>query len=1069
MGLSILNNIPSLVAQNQLAITNSDLKNTLFQLSSGSKINSGADDPAGLAIADGLQANISALTQSAQNVTDGVGQLQTADGALSQVTTLLNRAVTLAAEAANTGLTSAQQTALQNEFSSITAEINQIGSNTTYNNTPVFSGGQMSVFLSDGSAAASQDPTISVNMPTLSASSLGLASYATGTIDLTNNPTVGNSVQIGSTTYTFVSAGQASAADDVALGSTVQSTLQNLQAAVNGSSGSGSIYGSGTVANTAATITSVNGGSAVVQALSAGTAGNGVTLAVNVTSSVGSGGGTTLTGGTNATYDTGTLTLLTQPGLAQTATGSVTMSAQPDTAASATGVFALAANAANGATVTVGSQTYTFVTTGGTYTSNNDVLIGSGGSTQANIDTTLTNLAAAVNGTATAAQMAGSTGTDNAAGTAVAQAYTAGSSQVLLTASTPGAGNGTTSGNAVTFTSSIAGAANPGSGTAHLTGGANADTVTVGGNTYTFVAAGQAVTAGQVALGSTIQNTLTNLMNAVNDTGTASNTTYAAEAQANQTVHATGVSSNGTTLYLEAATSSGLAAPGSTGNSTVLTASSPVGAITVTGSGTLTGGTNNDTVTLGGVTYTFVAAGQAQTGNNDVALGSTVQNTLNNLMAAVNATTTTGGSASTYTLASAAMLQSAQTEGVSIASDTGGVATIQALTSGALSSGIDIGAVFQNGSSTGTLTGFNSTLSGGASGTAATGLIDMTSNAASGDTVTVGSVTYTFVAAGQATAGNEVVIGSTANATLTNLQSALGAGATGNGGGSSYYVSTLQGASGATITSISGNQATVTAATTGATGNSLALKANLTNGTAGSVSGGAAAAAATGYLALQSNPLNGNTVAIGSTTYTFTSATPTAADQVLLGSTIGATLSNLQEAVNGVAAGAGSVYGTGTVANTQAQITSITGNQALITAASTGANGNTIALSANLSNGAGGGTVGTVSSKLSGGGTSVDLNSSSDAETALTTIESAIATVAAQRGAIGSGINQMNAAVDVANNTSENLTSSLSGIQDANIGTVVANMSKFQVLEQTGIAALAQANSQEQAVLKLLG
>ena len=104
MGLSILSNIPSLEAQNQLAITNTNLQNTLFQLSSGSKINSGADDPAGLSIADGLQANISALTQSAQNVTDGVGMLQTADGALSQVTTLLNRAVTLATEAGNAGL-----------------------------------------------------------------------------------------------------------------------------------------------------------------------------------------------------------------------------------------------------------------------------------------------------------------------------------------------------------------------------------------------------------------------------------------------------------------------------------------------------------------------------------------------------------------------------------------------------------------------------------------------------------------------------------------------------------------------------------------------------------------------------------------------------------------------------------------------------------------------------------------------------------------------------------------------------------------------------------------------------
>ena len=83
-------------------------------------------------------------------------------------------------------------------------------------------------------------------------------------------------------------------------------------------------------------------------------------------------------------------------------------------------------------------------------------------------------------------------------------------------------------------------------------------------------------------------------------------------------------------------------------------------------------------------------------------------------------------------------------------------------------------------------------------------------------------------------------------------------------------------------------------------------------------------------------------------------------------------------------------------------------------------------------------------------------------------VESAIASVASTRGAIGAAINRLNDAVNVMNNQVQNLTSAVSNIQDANIGTVVANMSKYQVLEQTGIAALAQANSNEQAVLKLL-
>ena len=100
MALTILNNIAAIAAENQLNITSNSLNSTLQQLSSGSRINSGADDPAGLAIANGLQANVAALTQSSSNATDGVGELQVADGALSQVTTLLDRAVTLATESA---------------------------------------------------------------------------------------------------------------------------------------------------------------------------------------------------------------------------------------------------------------------------------------------------------------------------------------------------------------------------------------------------------------------------------------------------------------------------------------------------------------------------------------------------------------------------------------------------------------------------------------------------------------------------------------------------------------------------------------------------------------------------------------------------------------------------------------------------------------------------------------------------------------------------------------------------------------------------------------------------------
>jgi flagellin len=142
MAISILNNIPALAAENQLSITQANLENTLQQLSSGSRINSGADDPAGLAIADGLQANVTALTQSSLNANEGVGKLQVADGALSQVTTLLNRAVTLATESANgTVSDGSQREALDSEFQSIKSEIDNIGQSTTYNGSAIFAGG----------------------------------------------------------------------------------------------------------------------------------------------------------------------------------------------------------------------------------------------------------------------------------------------------------------------------------------------------------------------------------------------------------------------------------------------------------------------------------------------------------------------------------------------------------------------------------------------------------------------------------------------------------------------------------------------------------------------------------------------------------------------------------------------------------------------------------------------------------------------------------------------------------------------------------------------------------------
>ncbi len=151
MSLSILNNISALQAENQLAITSAAANKSLQQLSTGSRINSGADDAAGLAISNGLNANVAALDQSSLNATNAVGGLQTADGALAQVTALLNRSITLATEASSSGLSTSQATAINSEFQALLQQIGNINTSTNFNGTALF-GSSISAFTSDGTA-----------------------------------------------------------------------------------------------------------------------------------------------------------------------------------------------------------------------------------------------------------------------------------------------------------------------------------------------------------------------------------------------------------------------------------------------------------------------------------------------------------------------------------------------------------------------------------------------------------------------------------------------------------------------------------------------------------------------------------------------------------------------------------------------------------------------------------------------------------------------------------------------------------------------------------------------------
>jgi flagellin len=217
--LSILNNVSALQANNALSMSQANLTKTLQQLSSGQRINSGADDAAGLAIANGLQANVTALTQSVQNASDGVGMLQVADGALSQITTLLNRAVTLATESATGTVSSQQRASLDAEFTSIKTEIDTIGQKTTYNGSAVFSGTAITIFMSDSSLAGTT--SVGVTMVTVDSGHMNGASLTADNL---------TSVATATTALTDINS---AIADVAALRGTLGASSNQLQAATN--------------------------------------------------------------------------------------------------------------------------------------------------------------------------------------------------------------------------------------------------------------------------------------------------------------------------------------------------------------------------------------------------------------------------------------------------------------------------------------------------------------------------------------------------------------------------------------------------------------------------------------------------------------------------------------------------------------------------------------------------------------------------------------------------------------------------------------------------------------------
>ncbi len=170
MSLRVNTNIFSMTAQKNLANHSSQLQSSFARLSSGLRIVSAADDPAGLGISERMRSEISSLQMAQRNAQDGVSLVQTAEGALSEVNSNLVRMRELAIESANGTLSAADRVSLNSEFTELIAEIDRIGSTTAFNDTNLLDA-NATIDIQTGVDAGQ---TITINLSDMQAAALGL-------------------------------------------------------------------------------------------------------------------------------------------------------------------------------------------------------------------------------------------------------------------------------------------------------------------------------------------------------------------------------------------------------------------------------------------------------------------------------------------------------------------------------------------------------------------------------------------------------------------------------------------------------------------------------------------------------------------------------------------------------------------------------------------------------------------------------------------------------------------------------------------------------------------------------
>jgi len=176
MGMSVNTNVAALNSYRNLSVTNDQMSKSLERLSSGFRINRAADDAAGLAISEGLRSQIGGMKQAVRNTQDGISVVQTAEGALSTSTSILQRMRDLSVQASNSGsLNDSAKANIQKEVSQLKEELTRISTTTNFNGTKLLDGSYSGTFQVGADSGQSISVAIGSTGKGMDAAGLGVA------------------------------------------------------------------------------------------------------------------------------------------------------------------------------------------------------------------------------------------------------------------------------------------------------------------------------------------------------------------------------------------------------------------------------------------------------------------------------------------------------------------------------------------------------------------------------------------------------------------------------------------------------------------------------------------------------------------------------------------------------------------------------------------------------------------------------------------------------------------------------------------------------------------------------